>query len=68
VGWVNLLATLFGRVLIPTTVAQELLQHHGATPSCCDVRGVGDSERLRRLRTQADAGEAEDLPGGGCRR
>jgi uncharacterized protein len=61
VGWVNLLTALFGRVLIPTAVAQELMQHHGATPACCAVRGVEDSERLRRLRMQADAGEAEAI-------
>jgi predicted nucleic acid-binding protein len=49
VGRVDLLESLFGQVLISTAVARELQQHHGATPSCCVLRRVADSERLRRL-------------------
>jgi hypothetical protein len=61
VGRVDLLTGLFGQVLIPPAVEHELLKHHGALPSCCNVQRVADSERLRRLQTQADPGEAEAI-------
>ena len=61
VGRVDLLTGLLGQVLIPPAVEHELLKHHGALPSCCSVRRVADSDRLRRLLTQADPGEAEAI-------
>jgi hypothetical protein len=61
VGRVSVLADLFGQVLIPFAVERELRQHHGALPACCVVRRAADAERLRRLLTQADLGEAEAI-------
>jgi len=61
VGRVDLLTGLFGSVLIPPAVEHELQQHHAVIPSCCVVRRVADSERLNRLLTQADPGEAEAI-------
>jgi hypothetical protein len=61
VGRADLLAELFGEVLIPPAVQQELLQHHGIIPPCCVVRRVAESSRLQRLLAQADAGEAEAI-------
>lgn len=61
VGRVDLLEGLFGRVLIPPAVARELMRRHAEVPTCCEVRAVGDSPRLRRLLSQADAGEAEAI-------
>jgi uncharacterized protein len=57
----DLLAGLFGSVLIPPAVAAELKQHHDALPTCCELRSVADSARLRRLVAQADAGEAQAI-------
>ena len=39
----------------------EVQPHHGVIPSGCVVHRVADSERLRRLLTQADPGEAEAI-------
>ncbi len=61
VGRVDLLAELFGQVIIPAAVQQELQRHHGALPACCTMQPVADSKRLRRLLAHADPGEAEAI-------
>lgn len=61
VGRVDLLEGLFGRVLIPSAVAHELKRHHDTVPTCCEIRTVADSPRLRGLLSQADVGEAQAI-------
>jgi predicted nucleic acid-binding protein len=58
---VDLLAQLFGRVLIPSAVERELKHHHGFIPVCCEPHQLAPSERLNRLLAQADPGEAEAI-------
>jgi predicted nucleic acid-binding protein len=48
-------------LFIPPAVHEELLRFHGTVPTYCQLQPVQDSVRLRRLRTQADAGEAEAI-------
>ena len=48
-------------LFIPPAVHEELLRFDGTVPTCCQLQPVQDSVRLRRLRTQADAGEAEAI-------
>ena len=57
----DLLAGLFGSVLVPPAVVRELKQHHALVPACCELRLMAESERLRRFLGQADAGEAEAI-------
>ena len=61
VGREDLLTGLFGAVWIPSAVEQELLRFHASIPPGCVVHSVPDSDRLRRLLTQADRGEAEAI-------
>ena len=61
VGHEGLLEQLFETVLIPSTVERELRAYHAALPSFCRMRSVAESERLRRLVLEADAGEAEAI-------
>ena len=61
VGRSDLLNGLFGEVWIPTAVEQELLAFHASIPTVCVAHSVPDSDRLRRLLTQADGGEAEAI-------
>lgn len=61
VGRVDLLEKLFGRVLIPPTVDRELREYHAAVPPFCQSHPVPESDRLRRLLQQADAGESEAI-------
>lgn len=60
-GCVDLLEKLFVQVLMPPAVERELREHHAEVPPFCQSRPVAESERLRRLRIQADAGEAEAI-------
>lgn len=58
---VDLLEKLFGSILIPPTVDRELREYHAVVPPFCQSRPVPESDRLRRLRQQADVGEAEAI-------
>jgi predicted nucleic acid-binding protein len=58
---IDLLAGLFGSVLIPSAVDRELKEYHSFVPACCELRSVAVSERLKFLLAQADAGEAEAI-------
>ena len=58
---IDVLAQLFGRVLIPSAVERELKQHHGFIPGCCEPHQVTPSEQLNHLLAQADPGEAEAI-------
>ena len=58
-GRIDLLRSLFGRVLIPPAVQFELLRYHATIPPFCELHPVADSPRLAYLPSQADPGEAE---------
>lgn len=60
-GMEHVLHALFGRIIIPSKVADELLHHHDVIPSWCEVRAVEPSERLASLSAKVDAGEAEAI-------
>jgi predicted nucleic acid-binding protein len=57
--WV--LPRLFSEILIPTAVADELLQFHPALPEWCVVRALPASILLDRLCQAVDLGEAEAI-------
>jgi uncharacterized protein len=59
IGRTDVLESLFGRVLIPTAVKDELLGYHKYLPQFCEVHPVSKSTRLELLLRQAGKGEAE---------
>ncbi|MBI4658598.1 MAG: DUF3368 domain-containing protein [Verrucomicrobia bacterium] len=61
IGRVELLATLYGEVLIPEAVRNELLQAHHNTPEFLRVEKVLDIAEVQRLRSELDVGEAEAI-------
>ncbi|MDP1587553.1 MAG: hypothetical protein Q8M07_07425, partial [Prosthecobacter sp.] len=54
-----LLPGLFGEILIPSAVAEELLHFHATLPEWCVVHKVAASPLLHRLLKAVDPGEAE---------
>ena len=60
-GIEHLLEKLFGEVIVPQAVADELALHHAALPSWCRVRSVRDPGEVRALCERLDIGEAEAI-------
>ena len=60
-GLEEILPGLFGEVLIPKAVAQEVLQFHPALPEWCRVDAAEERPLLASLRLAIDAGEAEAI-------
>ena len=56
-----LLPELFGRVLIPGKVSEELLAFHSALPEWGMVREAPGNDLLAELQADVDAGEAEAI-------
>ena len=61
VGRADILQTLFGEVVIPSSVQRELLQGHMSLPSWFHVVEVRNGKHLQELRGVLDAGEAEAI-------
>ena len=61
IGKAELLHDLFGSVVIPSAVHQELLRFHSDLPAFLEVRLVSDRTRLEPLLGQLDLGEAEAI-------
>jgi predicted nucleic acid-binding protein len=63
IGRADLLAEVYGTVLIPPAVATELRRHGFQTPGAgwLEVKPLGDEALVRRLRANLDAGESEAI-------
>lgn len=61
VGQASLLPRLFGEVLIPPAVEDELLRFHSCLPDFVKCEAPSDQARLSRLREELDLGEAEAI-------
>ena len=57
----QLLAELYGPVLIPPAVQLELLRTHAEIPRFLEVRPVRDLVAVARLKAELDLGEAEAI-------
>ena len=61
VGAADILPQLFGEVVIPEAVRDELLRGHADLPVWLRVEAVKNSAEARRLAQSVDAGEAEAI-------
>lgn len=57
----NLLKELFGEVLMPTAVRDELSKYHAVLPEFLRAESVKDHIAVDLLREEIDAGEAEAI-------
>ena len=61
VGAAEILPQLFGEVVIPEAVRDELLRGHAVLPAWLRVEAVKNSAEARRFAQSVDAGEAEAI-------
>jgi hypothetical protein len=61
VGHVELLRTLFSRVIVPREVARELERGHVGVPVWVEVHDATDRSMVSRFEAEVDLGEAEAL-------
>jgi uncharacterized protein len=61
IGRANILAGLFGDVVIPTAVRDELLLRHPNLPPFLGIMAVTDQSAVNELRDDLDLGEAEAI-------
>ena len=61
IGQAGLLSTLFGRVLIPPAVRDELLRFHSSLPDYLGVREIQNRQIAEMLGRELDRGEAEAI-------
>lgn len=61
VGEEEILPRLFGKVIVPGAVRQELARSHAVWPDWLQVREVADTAAAWRLTQLVDAGEAEAI-------
>jgi predicted nucleic acid-binding protein len=61
VGEEKILPRLFGRVIVPCAVQEELLRGHAAWPEWLQVREVADPSAVLRFSLTVDEGEAEAI-------
>jgi uncharacterized protein len=61
IGEGDLLAALFGRVIIPRSVRAELLRFHSSLPDYLEPRDVQDQQTADALARDLDRGEAEAI-------
>ncbi len=61
VGQSDLLARIFGEVLIPAAVQKELLRAHAILPDWLKVQTVRDQAKVQTYAQKVDLGEAEAI-------
>jgi uncharacterized protein len=61
VGQSDLLARIFGEVLIPAAVQRELLRAHAILPDWLKVQPVRDQAKVQTYAQKVDLGEAEAI-------
>jgi predicted nucleic acid-binding protein len=61
VGHAHLLADLFGEVIVPPAVENELRRFHTVLPGFLKLVVPRDLEMLSRLKLEIDSGEAEAI-------
>ena len=61
IGQCDLLATLYGEVVIPVAVRDELLAAHWSLPEFLRTRTVRRPAEVERLQFDIDVGEAEAI-------
>ena len=61
VGEEEILPRLFGKVIVPVVVREELMRSHAPLPDWLQVRGVVDLAAAKRLTFMVDDGEAEAI-------
>ena len=59
IGRESLLVTLFGKVLVPPAVRDELLQFHVSIPPVIETHPIHDHEAAAALGNDLGAGESE---------
>lgn len=61
IGKADLLQQLYGEILIPQAVRDELLKSHASLPLFLDCQSVGSQTDVNRLLAELDRGEAEAI-------
>ena len=61
IGQAEILQKLFGQVIVPQSVREELSRSHRDLPSWLHVEAIKDLAKKERLRKSVDAGEAEAI-------
>src|SRR5215207_148001 len=61
IGHCDLLEKLYGEVVIPVAVSEELLVSHVRLPSFLRVQAVRHRDDVQRLQNDIDLGEAEAI-------
>jgi predicted nucleic acid-binding protein len=61
IGKLDLLAELFGEVIIPSAVEMELRAEHSTLPAALRVKNVTDLKAVSVYRALVDPGEAEAI-------
>jgi predicted nucleic acid-binding protein len=61
IGRATLLATVFGRVLAPPAVNEELLRFHNSVPDYLEIRPIRDGDAATALGQNLDRGESEAI-------
>jgi hypothetical protein len=61
IGQAGILSSLFGRVLIPPAVEDELLRFHHSLPDYLEIQTIQDQREADSLCRDLDRGEAEAI-------
>lgn len=61
IGRINLLFALYGKVVIPEAVRDELLVSHSALPHGIEVIAVENQTAVGEITVELDRGEAEAI-------
>lgn len=61
IGQAGILPALFGRVLIPSAVENELLRFHASLPDYLSVHAIQNRQTAESLCRELDRGEAEAI-------
>ena len=61
IGRIDLLFSLYGKVIIPEAVRDELLRSHNSLPNGIEVIPVLDRQAVKEILVELDIGEAEAI-------
>ena len=61
INQIELLHRLYGKVVIPNAVSEELLAYHSGLPDFIQTKVVNNSPLLEQLKHKLDPGEAEAI-------
>jgi uncharacterized protein len=61
IGRIDILQSLYGEILVPPAVEQELLRFHAVLPVTIQVRSVRSDAMLQKRLGEVDEGEAQAI-------